>query len=219
MVNFLIAMAFLLSFSTTVIAQSITGYQWTDPKTGQVKSAHYPPANLEMRQVERRPDGIIVLEVLPPQKSLITVTKLGSGGIGIKKTEWEKIHGSPNRPCFSVADITQCNYKEDLFITSFISQHPIRSISYGNGNLKSQLSLEESRVWVRSFIPNDSVFVKSYVSTIGSTVDLYNSKWLAGQFPANDGLHWINGKPGDFIVIYSGKAGISNITIGTGNNP
>ncbi len=219
MVNFLIVIAFLSVFSTTVIAQPITGYQWTDPKTGQVKNAPYPPANLEMRQVERRPDGTIVLEILPPQKLLNTVTKSGSGsgGLGIKKTEWEKIYGLPNRPCFSVASIIQCNYKNDLFITSFIDQYPIRSISYGN--LKPKLSLEESRVQVKSLIPSDSVFIKSYTSAIGSTVDLYNSKWLAAQFPANDSLYWINGKPGDFIVIYSGKSGISNITMGTGNNP
>jgi len=215
MIKVLIIVVFLLSFDTVVIAQSISGYQWTDPKTGQVKNAPHPPANLEMRQVERRPDGIIVLEVLPPKKSANTSVK--SGGLGIQKTEWEKIYGLPNRPCFSVASITQCNYKNDLFIISFISQYPIRSISYGN--LKSKLSLEESRMLVKSFIPNDSIFAQSYTSAIGQTVDIYNSKWLAGQFPANDSLYWINGKPGDFIIIHSGKSGISNITIGTGNNP
>lgn len=40
-------------------------YQWTDPKTGQVIIKDYPPANLIVREVERRPDGLVILEVLP----------------------------------------------------------------------------------------------------------------------------------------------------------
>ena len=44
-----------------------TQYQWTDPKTGKVVTRDYPPANLQMRQVERR-GNIVILEVLGKHK-------------------------------------------------------------------------------------------------------------------------------------------------------
>lgn len=228
----------LATLSTSVIAEQTTPaakkYKWHHPWFNKDIVSDSPPS--WPYKIIGEKDGVILVEVTPtgsekesappvpapapaqePASKPDTATK--SGGLGILKTEWEKIYGLPNRPCFSVASTTQCNYKNDLFITSFIDQNPIKSISYGNGNLKSKLSLEESRVWVKPLIPSDSVFIKTYTSNTGSIVDLYNSKWLAFQFPANDSLHWINSKPGDFIIIYSGKSGVSNITIGTGNNP
>ena len=219
----------LILSASTMAQQSVPAakkYKWHHPWFNKDMVSDSPPS-WPYKIIEEK-NGVILVEVTPPgsQKESAppapapapdTATK--SGGLGILKTEWEKIYGLPNRPCFSVASITQCNYKNDLFITSFIDNNPIRSISYGNGNLKSKLSLEESRVWVKPLIPSDSVFIKTYTSNIGLIVDLYNSKWLAFQFPANDSLHWINSNPGDFIIIYSGKSGVSNITIGTGNNP
>jgi len=44
-----------------------TQYQWTDPKTGKVITREYPPANLQMRQVERRGD-LVILEVIGAHK-------------------------------------------------------------------------------------------------------------------------------------------------------
>ena len=217
----------LASLSASAIAEqtipAAKKYKWHHPWFNKDMVSDSPPS-WPYKIIEEK-NGVILVEVTPPgsQKESAppaptTDTATKSGGLGIIKTEWEITYGLPNRPCFSVAGITQCNYKDDLFITGF-DQNTIRSISYGNGNLKSKLSLEESRVWVKSLIPSDSVFVKSYTSAIGSIVDLYNSKWLVNKFPANDSLYWINGKPGDFIIIYSGKSGISNITIGIGNNP
>ena len=217
-----------LIWSASALAQqpvpAAKKYKWHHPWFNKDMVSDSPPS-WPYKIIEEK-NGVILVEVTPPgaQKesappASTTDTAKKSGGLGTIKTEWERIYGLPNRPCFSVASITQCNYKNDLFITSFIDQHPIRSISYGNRNLKSKLSLEESRIWVKSLIPSDSIFIKTYTSNIGSIVELYNSKWLAVQFPANDNLHWINSKPGDFIIIYSGKSGVSNITIGTGNNP
>lgn len=37
-------------------------YQWKDPRTGDIVTREYPPANLYMRQVERR-GNLIILEV------------------------------------------------------------------------------------------------------------------------------------------------------------
>lgn len=44
-----------------------TQYQWTDPKTGKIVTRDYPPANLKMRQVERR-GNIVILEVIGKHK-------------------------------------------------------------------------------------------------------------------------------------------------------
>lgn len=37
-------------------------YQWQDPRTGKIVTKSYPPANLHMRQVERR-GNLVILEV------------------------------------------------------------------------------------------------------------------------------------------------------------
>ena len=42
-------------------------YQWIDPKTGQIVTREYPAANLQMHQVERR-GNIVILEVLGKHK-------------------------------------------------------------------------------------------------------------------------------------------------------
>lgn len=40
-------------------------YQWTDPNTGKTVTRPYPPANLQMRQTGKSPDGMMVyLEVI-----------------------------------------------------------------------------------------------------------------------------------------------------------
>ena len=42
-------------------------YQWTDPKTGQIITREYPPANLKMHQVERR-GNLVILEIIGKHK-------------------------------------------------------------------------------------------------------------------------------------------------------
>ena len=50
-------------------------YQWIDPKTGQTVTKPYPPANLQMRQVERRSDGTVILEIIGKTKFADVITK------------------------------------------------------------------------------------------------------------------------------------------------
>lgn len=58
-------------------------YQWVDPKTGKTVTKPYPPANLQMRQVERR-GNLVILEVLGTHRfadsvNLNTPKSAGSG--------------------------------------------------------------------------------------------------------------------------------------------
>ena len=63
-----IMLSIILSMIGRASAEELsTQYQWTDPKTGQIVTRDYPPANLQMRQVERR-GNLVILEVLGQQK-------------------------------------------------------------------------------------------------------------------------------------------------------
>jgi hypothetical protein len=72
--------------------------------------------------------------------------------------------------------------------------------------------------------PVDAILLETYLTQVGSTVDLFYSASLADQFPANSDM-WINGEPGQFIIGYGGynpANGINEVTrivMGLGNNP
>lgn len=66
--NFSVMLIILFSMVKHALAEEpSTQYQWTDPKTGKLVTRDYPPANLQMRQVERR-GHVVILEVIGAHK-------------------------------------------------------------------------------------------------------------------------------------------------------
>lgn len=139
-----------------------------------------------------------------------------SGGLGLDRADWERLHGSgaPDNPGSPMT----FGYEGGKFQVQFSS---VRS-----GNVeyvervwgdRNPVLIEEARKESKQFIPADAKFVKTYTSRSGSTVDLYKSESLKGQF-SDDG--WTGGKPGDFIILYRNQTGrTTTFIIGTGNNP
>lgn len=61
--------------------------------------------------------------------------------------------------------------------------------------------------------------IETYTTSIGQLVDRYRSPSLATRF---SNANWMNGEPGDHIVIYKRLEGsdlVFAIVIGLGNNP
>lgn len=109
-------------------------------------------------------------------------------------------------------------YENSKFYVAFSSMQPgnvwyIERV-WGDDNA---VSLEAARRESKNFIPADAQFVRTYTSQGGSTVDLYTSESLKGQFPASD---FIGGKPGDFIILYRNQTGRTTTSIiAVGDNP
>jgi hypothetical protein len=147
-----------------------------------------------------------------PQASL----SLSSGGLGLDRAEWERMHGGGKSD--NPDSTMYFGYENGKFVVQF-SKLKSGNVSYiervwGDRNA---VSIEEARSESKQFIPADAKFVKTYTSRGGSTVDLYTSEALKGRFAAAE---FIGGKPGDFIILYRNQTGLTTTFIaGVGNNP
>jgi hypothetical protein len=86
-------------------------------------------------------------------------------------------------------------------------------------SMPDDTTVDAARELARPLLPTDAQLIGTYTTDIGQLVDLYHSPTLAAQLPDDT---WINGKPGDHVVVYRRNEGaeiVSGIVIGTGNNP
>lgn len=109
----------------------------------------------------------------------------------------------------------------------FYDYGPNLSVAYFDGAVwhleqmfgEPGIPVSDARALARLWLPQDAEFVETYTTRFGQLVDLYYSPSLITRFPSDE---WINGKPGDHIVIYRRDEGsdlVFGIVVGTGNNP
>lgn len=153
-------------------------------------------------------------EALPPttetEPTAVPETLYASRGLGLSRAAWEELHGKPTR---DVGDILF--YGSDVNVMFFDNAVWNLSQSFGDPGI----SVSEARDMARLWLPKDAKLLKTYTSDIGQLVDLYHSPSLVARFPSDN---WVNGKPGDHVVIYRHNDGsdlVFGIVIGTGNNP
>lgn len=137
---------------------------------------------------------------------------LESGGLGLSRTKWERLHGD-----LTNQDSGYSYYKDETgqFIINFMASRAayIRR-TYAD---PAGVNLEDARTESKKLMPGDAKLIRTYYASAGP-VDLYFSDALKPIFPTDD--YWINGEPGNFIVLYfSNHGAVDSFVIGLGNNP
>lgn len=154
----------------------------------------------------------------PPIASQLTPSapSYASGGLGLDQAEWNRLHGSGQPD--SASSPMFFGYENGKFQVQFseIRSGNVEYIERVWGD-RNAVSLEDARRESKNFIPADANFVRTYTSRSGSTIDLYTSESLKSRFSASA---FVNGKSGDFIVLYRNQTGrTTTFIISVGNNP
>lgn len=109
-----------------------TQYQWVDPKTGRTVTKPYPPANLQMQQVERR-GNVVILEVLDTDRFVDSVNLATP-----KATEAAQDSGTATESCPN-AIREQYNWKDLDSVR--IEGQPLSGVSTKTGEARKCLTL------------------------------------------------------------------------------
>lgn len=107
-------------------------YQWVDPKTGKTVTKPYPPANLQMRQVERR-GNLVILEVIGAHRFADSVNFATP-----KSTEAAHDSGSATESCLN-AIREKYNWKDPDSVR--IEGQPLPGVSKKTGEARKCLTL------------------------------------------------------------------------------
>jgi hypothetical protein len=114
-----------------------------------------------------------------------------SGGLGLSRAEWEKVHGPPSKVSIFL------EYNDGQLI-----------VGLSNDNIwhleriwspKDAVSLEDARDDVRGYLPNDAQLTQSIDRGDGRLVDLYTSASITPRFGPTA---WNGGQPGTFAIQY-----------------
>jgi hypothetical protein len=133
-----------------------------------------------------------------------------TGGFGMPRSDWEILHILGKEENSITA-----NYDNEKFWVQFYDENVWHLVCHPLDG--GSVTLEEARRISKQYIPKDARFVKTYTSRSGTTVDLYNSKFLIPRFKDSS---WPGGKPGDFVVLLKNQTGsVNTFIIGIGNNP
>ena len=138
-------------------------------------------------------------------------TAFRSGGLGRTKDEWERTYRAPER-----ANAGFYTYANGTYVAAFVGDR-IAHIErvWGDQDTKT---IDFASGASKLLLPDDAALVRTYTTRDGRTVDLYHSRSLAPLFPAE---RFVEGEPGDFIVLYRMRADgrVASIVIALGNNP
>lgn len=155
-----------------------------------------------------------------PAAPAAAAAPLSSGGIGVSRADWEATHGAGTKDTLgSRYGDTIVSYQPD---TTGADAAGYIEKQWGDANAQA---LDAARAAGKALAPIDSTLVKTYEAN-GRTVDLYTSNWLKDRFLATikikdkDWPVWVNGEPGQFIVLYRITDGkVTSIVMALGNNP
>jgi hypothetical protein len=147
-----------------------------------------------------------------PAPAAPTARPFASGGLGLSRSEWERLHGAPTRD-----DGLFLSYKDGAYVATFVygNLHHAERV-WGDRN---PVTLQVAREVGKTLIPVDAQLVRSYVAPGSRDVDLYRSESLKTRFAPDDPA-WVGAEPGVLIVIYRAATGpVTSIVVATGNNP
>ena len=154
----------------------------------------------------------------------VVAAPINSGGLGLTEDEFHVRYGT-GEPHILGEDIKAGN---GGIIVSVTEEGKVDTIErYFNAGV----SFEDARFIGLQLAPADAVLVETYLTQVGSTVDLFYSASLEAQFPPTrlsgdtELSTWPNGQPGQFFIGYGGynpANGINEVTrivMALGNNP
>jgi hypothetical protein len=114
-----------------------------------------------------------------------------SGGLGLSRTEWEKVHGQPTRSSIFL------EYDGGRLVVGLLESnvwHIERIWMRGEA-----VALEAARNDARSYLPSDANLTQSVDRGDGRIVDIYSSSILASRFASTA---WNGGRAGTFTIQY-----------------
>lgn len=143
------------------------------------------------------------------------LAELPSRGLGMTEEQFGDLYGNPQEDMMGNAHAVG----NGIIVAYEAFGSPVSTVEriFDTG-----VSFDDARAESTKFRPTDAVYMETFVSDGGVTVDMYSSEWLKEQFPNVD--LWVNTEPGVFTVGYSGynpAAGINEVTrwvMATGNN-
>jgi hypothetical protein len=112
-----------------------------------------------------------------------------SGGIGLDRQTWEAEYGAPEPTILE----TVFEYADGQYNVTFVEGH-IAGLERVYDQPVSRMQAQEDMV---QFLPTDSTYIET-AEEMGITADVYNSPWLAEQFPG-----WFTDDPGVIAVLYA----------------
>jgi hypothetical protein len=116
-----------------------------------------------------------------------------SGGLGLSRAEWEKIHGGPTRSSILL------EYDDGRLVVGLLESnvwHLERVWMRGDAEA---VSLEAAREEAKSFLPSDATETQTVDRGDGRIIDVYSSAILANRFASTA---WNGGTQGTFAIQY-----------------
>jgi len=144
-------------------------------------------------------------------------SQIQSQGLGLSKTDWEKLHGSgttlaPGIPSFQ--------YEKGQYQIIMIDDRVTQLQRYW---LSQPVSLDMAKEESKKLYPVDAKIIKSVVTSTKDNVDIFFSDIVKQAFASsqNSGLLWPGGAPGNFTVTYRQAVNnqINSLIIALGVNP
>ncbi len=136
-----------------------------------------------------------------------------SGGLGLRRTDWESSHGPP-----SASNGEDAGQYGEGWEATFLGGNVAR---LDRGWEPSPVELPEARRMVGSMLPAAAILLRSYMENSETAVDTFSSASLVARFAANPAA-WAGGPPGRFTIVYhyhGGTARVLGLTIATGDPP
>ena len=123
-----------------------------------------------------------------------------SGGLGLTREEWERLHGAPSRETDEAVE-----YENGRFVVAFRDGRVARLTRVWGE--QSPALLDAARIESRTFLPRDARFVRSRIPTVESGqpfVDVYSSESLPIPFPDAPwrATPWTGGEPGNLVAVF-----------------
>lgn len=130
-----------------------------------------------------------------------------SGGLGISRADWERIHGTPgvlNQG--GLATYENKKYMVLFWVDNVDNPAQLITRQYPDND---KLVLEVARTEARAMLPKDARFVKTItepaiLEVLPNVVDIYTSQSLISRYPPHDqfSLDWGETGPGSISLLY-----------------
>jgi endonuclease YncB( thermonuclease family) len=192
-----------------IVTQDTEQQAKAPPETEQVAfrdTQAPPPTPTDTPPPTPLPTDTLVPTLPPTAMSSPTPVPYASGGLGLSRSEWERVHGAGTAADFGV------EYEQGRYIVQFQDDR----VWYIERQWSSPVLLEDAQAQGVQLIPHDSQLVQSYSpeNLPELVVDLYQSDSLAPLF-----ANWAGGSAGRLEVVCGVLPdGVGRMVISIGNS-
>jgi hypothetical protein len=151
---------------------------------------------------EQGPEAEAPAESTPPLSQNADV----SGGLGLRRAEWESKYGKPTGR--AVDGMMAYQYEGRKIYAKYHSSglltQTVREVERTYDNL---VSLEVAKTEAMTFAPSDSSYIRTYdvlLRQSSGVAEQFFSNWIIPKLTENDGVGnpWPSGQPGDITAVY-----------------